>query len=207
MKKEDELVWVFPTCVLDEFKGFPGVLTSLGDGGSFKNKVLRNCRFMRRGDVEEDPTTLQVIPYILVWQDDSLLVYNRGSKGGEERLADKWSIGVGGHINPEDDDLHITHDPIDTFIRAARRELTEELTPGEKLWMHPLLINGYINLDITPVDAVHFGVVIETMISSVDEIKGSSEIEKYQWVTVEELKNYKLESWSKLVYEEILLKE
>ncbi len=207
MSKDDEKVWVFPACMLKEFDGFPGVMTAPEAWTTFAHKVLETCRFMRRGDVEEAPTVQQVIPYVLVRWGDRVLVYNRGAKGGEKRLADKWSIGVGGHVNPQDYDKE-KDSPFDVLLNCASRELGEELTAAGYLTAQPnLVFRGLLKTDVTSVDEVHFGVVFEAPFASIAEVGGSEEIERYRWVTVDELRNYSLELWSQLVLEEILLKE
>ena len=50
--------------------------------------------------MEEDPEFKQLISYCLLEnQSGEILVYERLSGGGEERLHGQSSIGVGGHMN------------------------------------------------------------------------------------------------------------
>jgi hypothetical protein len=57
--------------------------------------------FVERARAETSPQWKQVIPYSLVECDGRILVVRRLRKGGESRLHEKHSIGIGGHINPE----------------------------------------------------------------------------------------------------------
>ena len=50
--------------------------------------------------MEEDPSYKQLISYCLLEnENDEILVYQRLSGGGEERLHGQSSVGVGGHMN------------------------------------------------------------------------------------------------------------
>jgi predicted NUDIX family phosphoesterase len=66
--------------------------------------------------------------------------------GADARLHDLYSIGVGGHVNPEDGDA----------LGGLRREWAEELDAGFTPEFRPL---GLLNDDDTAVGAVHLGLV------------------------------------------------
>lgn len=111
-------------------------------------ETIDSCLVTR--DICEDPNNkfLQIIPYVVFYTprhaEGKLLFahYKRASKGTEERLQSKSSIGFGGHIDvleeikcatsyvAEDTTTHFTmsrQDLIDTCLAAAKREVTEEL--------------------------------------------------------------------------------
>ena len=201
MSKDDEQVLVFPHCGLPRLGEFPGLATSTEAWTAFVCDVLPNCRFMRRGDVEDDPTMQQVIPYVVCRWHNKVLVYNRGVKGGEKRLADKWSIGIGGHINLIDE--HKSR--IDTIRAAAYRELAEELGPISAV---PVLhYVGVLKTDANEVDHVHTGVVFIAYFNTQMVFTGSEEIERHKWLSIDELKNYDLESWSEVVRDHLVKEE
>ena len=63
--------------------------------------------FVEREYAERTPSLKQVIPYSIVVRhrpgdEPEVLCLRRTTRGGEPRLHDKLSIGVGGHIDPED---------------------------------------------------------------------------------------------------------
>ena len=101
---------------------------------------------MRRGDAEEDPTYKQVIPYLVLRDGERWFLMRRTRAGGDARLHDLWSIGVGGHLNPGDGDLE----------GGLRREWAEELVADFVPEFEPV---GLLNDDTTPVGAVHVGLV------------------------------------------------
>lgn len=104
-----------------------------------------------RGEVESDPSFKQLIPYVVLSCRGEVFHYTRGSTGGEVRLRALRSIGIGGHINPEDGPS--TGDPYRT---GMLRELAEEVMIESTYREHCL---GFIFDPSTPVGEVHLGVV------------------------------------------------
>lgn len=111
------------------------------------------CRglFRRRGDVENDPSLKQIIPYLVVHSGGRYMLLRRTRVGGEQRLHDLYSIGVGGHIAREDVD-----GADDVITAGLRRELEEELTIDGTWSARPV---GVLNDDANVVGQVHFGLV------------------------------------------------
>jgi predicted NUDIX family phosphoesterase len=103
-------------------------------------------RFMPRDEAEVDPTWKQVIPYLVLRDGDRWFLMRRTRAGGDARLHDRWSIGIGGHLNPGDGDL----------LGGLRREWAEELVASFQPSFTPV---GLLNDDTTPVGSVHLGVV------------------------------------------------
>lgn len=109
-----------------------------------------NYRFLDRGQAEADPSYKQLIPYVTILCQDAVLVLERTSAQSEERLHGKLSLGVGGHINPEDQGGALA----EVIARAMARELREEL--WLKTDAQPVLL-GLINDDTNSVGSVHLG--------------------------------------------------
>jgi predicted NUDIX family phosphoesterase len=128
--------------------------------------------FVERRHAEQDPELKQPIPYCLVQCGAELLCVRRTKRSSEGRLHGAWSIGIGGHIEPQDrlpsvqdaprQDGHLAHNvalstsPRGIVERAARRELFEELElplPSEAELI------GWLNDDSNAVGAVHLGLV------------------------------------------------
>jgi predicted NUDIX family phosphoesterase len=108
--------------------------------------VARQGRFVRRSDAEDDPSLKQVIPYLVLRDADRWFLMRRTRAGGDARLHDRWSIGVGGHLNPGDGDA----------VGGLRREWAEELVADFEPDFIPV---GLLNDDTTPVGTVHVGIV------------------------------------------------
>lgn len=108
--------------------------------------VTREGRFVLRSTAEDDPGLKQVIPYLVLRDGDSWFLMRRTKAGVDARLHDRWSIGVGGHLNPGDGDV----------LGGLRREWAEELVADFVPDFAPV---GLLNDDTTSVGAVHVGFV------------------------------------------------
>src|SRR2546430_8294422 len=66
-------------------------------------QVIRDRSFfMPRDQVEHDPSFRQIIPYGVFRHGERYLLTKRLRASTEKRLRQLYSLGVGGHINPED---------------------------------------------------------------------------------------------------------
>jgi len=136
------------------------------DQAHFEETVRRHGFFVQREHAEENPELKQVIPYSVVVRGGQVLLLRRLATGGEVRLHNKLSIGVGGHVNPIDAETSVDPgDPADlrdlpgvpdVIGAGARRELEEELHIERRTDIQRI---GILNDDSNPVGAVHVGLV------------------------------------------------
>jgi predicted NUDIX family phosphoesterase len=145
----DEEILVVPRAELFWRGPFRGVSTDGLD--EYLARIHRSGVFRRRGDVEEDPSLKQIIPYLVVCAAERCMLFRRTQAGGEGRLRGLHSIGVGGHIARAD-----VQGAADVIHAGLRRELEEELHVRGP-WTARLV--GVLNDDENPVGAVHFGLV------------------------------------------------
>ena len=111
----------------------------------------RSLEYRARSVVETDPSVKQLIPYAILKRGDEVFAYRRGKAGGENRLHDLWSIGVGGHISRNDGDAGVK-----AYEAGFLRELDEEVAiVGD--YHHRIV--GLLYDPRTPVGSVHAGVV------------------------------------------------
>lgn len=108
--------------------------------------AARHGEFRPRAEVESDPSLKQLIPYLVLRDGPRYFLMRRTRAGGDARLHDLWSIGIGGHVNPADGDL----------AGGFLREWEEEISAG---FVPPFQPVGLLNDDTTDVGAVHLGVV------------------------------------------------
>jgi len=184
----DEEVLVVPRASVVPGNGWLGVRR---DGLADVLEVVREKGFfMRRGDAEEDPTHKQVIPYLVLRDGERWFLMRRTRAGGDARLHDLWSIGVGGHLNPGDGDVE----------GGLRREWSEEVVAGFEPAFEPV---GLLNDDTTPVGEVHLGVVFAAdaagrpvAIRETDKLEGS-------FASTDEVAAVRdsMETWSRLVFD------
>jgi predicted NUDIX family phosphoesterase len=151
--------------------------------------------FVERERAERTPIWKQVIPYCVVAADGEVLLTRRRTKGGEARLHDKLSIGIGGHINPVD-----RAEGVDLLLAAARREIEEELeVRGE----YGLRLVGFLNDDSNPVGAVHLGLVFVANPTGAVSIREEDVLEGHM-VALEDLRarhsrGDNFETWSSIL--------
>lgn len=193
MGAKKERVAVFPAANVEHFENLPGYTNTEVSFQQFAMTLKMCVAFRERADVEEDEKWVQLIPYTYLYDPraDAVLVYRRAEKGGDPRLAGKWSLGFGGHINPLDDRLGR-----DRMIDlATNREIQEELTFHDPYDAPQTL--GFLHLRSTPVDRVHFGVVRQALYhGNPKAIQHNEEIAELRWCTIPELSNYEFEGWS-----------
>jgi len=191
---EDESVLVIKRELFDEIGTFQGLSTEIDKYlPAFLNPS--NNFFIHRELAEDDPTHKQIIPYAIFKHGDKFLRYLRGKKSGEQRLASKSSIGIGGHINQDDFDSSSLEK--DTYLTGIEREINEELIINCDYNNLPIAL---INDDSNDVGKVHIGVVHLFDLENDQVVAGEANIENLEFLTSEELLRDKdnLESWSQI---------
>ena len=154
--------------------------------------------FVERRHAEKDSSLKQIIPYAVLRRGGDIFVMRRKEKGGESRLFNLRSIGVGGHINPVDGE----RDPLTTGLA---REVGEEVIITGKWEPEPL---GVINDESQDVGAVHFGMVYgvevagEVMVRETDQLEGRFESALDLSRAARESRE-SFESWSALILDRV----
>lgn len=189
--KQDELILVVPRSEL--FKQTPawsGLKQVKFD--EYVAIINEKKQFLPRSLMEQDPHYKQIIPYLIFQHADRYFLMQRTAQTTEQRLKNKYSLGIGGHIRQEDMAEN-------SIFEWAKREFHEEVNYSDSFTITPL---GILNDDATPVGQVHIGFVL-LVTGSTDKISVNSELKSGQLVTLQELGTYfaNLESWSQLVFE------
>jgi predicted NUDIX family phosphoesterase len=192
-------------------------LTTLGDFQGFNPDyrryqlamIGRPPAFVDRDLAEKDPTQKQIIPYTVVYwvgpdKRRFYFSYRRSLKAGESRLHKQLSLGIGGHINPEDQRV-TTDDVWRSVINAQGREVFEELhgVGNDRAHGHPI---GMLNYDGDPVGKVHLGVVFLCKLSMPYIAPRENGMDSWAWRHAGELlenaEHY--EPWSQFIIREAL---
>ena len=202
MSKFDEQIIVVSRELLfdNEKNAFNGFLSKNDVQGEEIFNTFKNYEVKRRGDMEEDPSYKQLISYCLLEnENDEILVYQRLSGGGEERLHGQSSVGVGGHMNNV-----VGADSINEVLRVnAQRELNEEVGLSEDRSQNMEYI-GFINDDTNAVGKVHIGVVFKIKVKSSDVEVRETDTLKINWVSQNEINDLnRFESWSALILKDL----
>lgn len=149
--------------------------------------------FLDRDSVEYDTRYKQLIVYLVLRHRKEIFIYQRIRATGEKRLLDKYSFGLGGHINP----VRSTY-----FRRLIAsnlvRELKEEVSfPGP----YSYRFLGYLNDEEEEVGRYHFGLVfLVSCLSSQITVREKNKIQG-KLIPVSQLEDYRdnLENWSSIL--------
>lgn len=160
------------------------------DVEKYTRQILRSHKFMGRGEVEDNALWQQIIPYIVFENRGRIFVMHRKADHTDRRLANNFSIGIGGHINRGD----ISGANI---ISWAKREFEEEVSYKGK---YKAKFLGLLNDDSNEVGLVHLGLVILFSGDS-EEISVRDEHKSGELIAKDKLKKYYkgMETWSRIV--------
>lgn len=180
---------IFPAGAWDGF---------VSEGLDEARRIFRDRSFfMPRREVEEDPSYQQIIPYVVFRHGERYFLTKRLKASSEKRLRHLYSLGVGGHINPED---VANGDPV---ISGMGREWDEEVAYSGSFAAR---LVGLIHEESAPVGRVHLGVVFliegdsdQIAIRETDKLSG-------ELLTLAEMRIYylEMESWSQIVYDRLV---
>ena len=166
--------------------------------------IPENLFKLQAGLVERDicetgDEFIQLIPYISVFdRRGRIFCYERGVKGGEDRLHARLSIGLGGHVEHVPGDGETLNE---VLLREAERELLEEV--GVNATVSHFMAAIYTGASGNPVDHVHLGLLSHVTLLGDVASNEPGIIEKGRFMTLTELlgpENFdRLELWSQAV--------
>ena len=180
------------------------------------NTISTKHKFLPRADVEEDARWQQIIPYLIFEYQNKIFLMKRKGDHTDRRLADKYSIGVGGHINKEDvkelkssasrakrGEQRVKGEGV--IMDWARREFEEEVGYRGK---YKLEFLGLVNDDSNDVGLVHLGLIIK-LIGDSDQISVRDEHKSGSLVSLEGIGKHSkhMETWSRIVYDYLSVKK
>jgi predicted NUDIX family phosphoesterase len=154
-----------------------------------------NNFFISRALAENDPSHKQIIPYVIIANNDRVLYYVRGKKAGEQRLVAKGSIGIGGHMNDMDESLFAWDEQ--AYHAGVEREVNEEIKIGSPFDDR---IVALLNDDTTEVGRVHLGIVHVFRLAEPKVEKREAMITNLAFLSANELRTRRdtLETWSQI---------
>lgn len=208
----EEQILVIPKSEFEKrspFAGFAPIGEERTDLGEYlQGAPIKLASFMPRSQAETDESFLQIIPYLTLLCNDSVLTYRRAPSGGEDRLHGKLSVGVGGHINDEDD----PDEPFYAFLAGAKRELFEETGLDLPHDVFKGSAAGLLYDDSDAVGRVHLGVSIILNLTEELAKKALNGCEQHmhapQWTPIASFSDpamcQELEGWSGFVINYLL---
>lgn len=194
-----ERVLVVPRVRLLDGRVIPNGFVPGRGGRDLIKRIYQYGFFSLRPKAEKDPTLKQIIPYIMITCRHKIFTLHRLSRQAEKRLHHKYSLGVGGHINPESSGLQ------GIIEKGLERELHEELSLKPP-YRYKLI--GYLNDDTNAVGSVHFGLVHHLKVKNIKQVAvAEKEMMTGRFMTAEEIKKvYPLmETWSQMLFKAVSL--
>jgi predicted NUDIX family phosphoesterase len=214
MNNMEELVFAFPTEELWKLLTYNRIGLIKGNSEVLK-RIVQNGLFLKRSELEEDPSFKQIIPYGIishkkpgrnaVRQSQSFYLFRRTSEQAEKRLHNKFSLGVGGHMNPAD-----PMKPGEQFlIDELKRELFEEVRLSDGCSIENIEFIGFINDDTIPVGRVHIGLLYNILVSNDEVYINETDKMTAEWVEKSGLSEYykEMETWSGITYDFYIKKD
>jgi len=199
MSKDDEQILVIKSDILFKDGKWQGFKTDNLD--YYLDLIKKHSEFKRRGDVENDSSYQQIIPYMLFSFENKFFAYKYLAAAGEQRLVNNdYQLGVGGHINKED-----FEDGKDALETGMMREWTEEVDFKGNLLSKKLV--GIINDDSRPVEQVHIGLVYHFIGDSPEiQVKETDKMEGKIFDLKDISENMSHSVWMDIVYKNYLVK-
>jgi predicted NUDIX family phosphoesterase len=196
----EEYVLVLERKVLEEVGIFNGLQFDVARylGRIFAPGVLR---FIPRSRAEADPAYKQLIPYVIMTFGGKYLSYVRGKRAGESRLIGSRSIGIGGHINPVDDEVPLFDTDFSRMYQAAvAREVVEEVSVEAN---YTDRIVAFLNDESNEVGSVHLGIVHYWTLDADKVTKREQMITQMAFLSAGELQDVRdsMETWSQLCFD------
>ena len=203
MGKMDERIMVLDRAHLfmHEELAFQGLLTDEEQVNKIKSRFVAFYE-VKRGYAEQDERKKQPIPYVILRRGDEIFLYKRLNAGGEDRLHDSLSIGVGGHMNMLNDNCRWASNFKENLYRELHEELHISHGGTEAEWN----VVGLINDDSDANDGVgKYHICILTILDlpedAVVTVKETDQLEG-DWVRTQDLRKTplfeSLEAWSQM---------
>lgn len=194
----EELVFAIPTDALWRLRLFKDKGLITGNPEVLK-RVIQKGLFRKRGELEEDPSYKQIIPYAVISNKGSFYLFKRSSAQTEARLHNKYSLGVGGHMNPGSPE-----EPKEQYlISELKRELFEEVSLLNDCSIEVMEFVGFINDDTIPVGRVHIGLLYNIHVSNKDVVINETDKMTADWVDKAGLAEIieEMETWSGIAFD------
>lgn len=190
-----EHILVVPRSAILDYLSPKGILTA--DPVRALDHFEVHAVYKPRNEVEEDPSLKQLIPYLILQAGGLTFTYRRQKGGGEKRLHDLISIGVGGHMRKMRENFH------QNLEANLERELNEELHMGTPYTKEFL---GFLNEDFTPVCQVHLGMVFRLTPEHSTKVHVLEERElKGEWLPQDRVDALRgeMEVWSQVAWDHL----
>lgn len=166
------------------------------------SELLNGSFSMKRSLAEDTVTVIQIVSFYIIRYENTYLTYRRAKRLPESRLHGFYSIGFGGHLNPDDIPWLFIDAASEQSLLFILRELSEELILPEK----PIIqFHGLLYDTSKEVSKQHLGMVYNVTLSSPQyRIGERGFLMDSKFETLQEIldRSSEFENWSLLIAEE-----
>lgn len=186
-----EKVLVVPTALLETHLSNKAFITE--NIPHILDIIKKNHLYVSREYAEYAPEYKQIIPYAILISNSGYFLTKRLKKQTEKRLHGMYSIGLGGHINPEEELLD------DVIIAGMRRELSEEVGLQDFQLCDCV---GIINDHAADVSNYHIGLVYPLTVDESIHVRETTKMTG-EWASEADVDSHldEMESWSKIIWD------
>jgi predicted NUDIX family phosphoesterase len=162
-------------------------------------RVVQNGLFRKRSELEDDPSFKQIIPYAIISNKESFFLFKRTSRQTEKRLHNKFSIGLGGHMNQSNSKVSTEQ----YLVNELKRELFEEIKLLNGCVIEDVEFIGFINDDTISVGSVHIGLLYNIHVSNKDVVINETDMMTADWIDLPDLAEFYegMETWTKIAFD------
>jgi predicted NUDIX family phosphoesterase len=194
----DEKIFAIPT---DEFwKLIPYTKKGLiRSNREVLKTIVHKGQFLIRSELEEDPSFKQIITYAIISNKDSFYLFRRTSGQTEKRLHNKYSLGVGGHMNCDD----FVKPDEEYLMNELKRELAEEVKLLNECVIEKIEFIGFLNDDTIPVGRVHIGLLFDIHVSNKEVYVNETDKMTADWIERSGLAEFynEMETWTQIAFD------
>jgi len=194
----DELVFAAPAAEIWSLLTYKEQGLIYGNSDALK-MIVQKGLFRKRNELEKDPSFKQIIPYAIISNKESFYLFKRTSRQAEKRLHNKFSLGVGGHMNPG----NLKEPNEQYFINELKRELFEEVRLLNGCLIEDIEFIGLINDDTIPVGRVHIGLLYNIHVSNKNVVINETDRMTADWIDKPDLAEFYegMETWTKIIFD------
>lgn len=155
--------------------------------------IRKNHLYIPRDYAETAKEYKQIIPYAVLMNGGKYFLTQRLHAQTEKRLHGLYSIGLGGHINPSEENSG------DVILEGMRRELSEEVGFSS---LPSCNCVGIINDHSAEVSNYHLALVFPIIVPESIQVRETSKMTGV-WATEDDVSRrfFEMESWSRIVWE------
>lgn len=176
-----------------------------GDAVLTLKSILMRAEFVPRTEAlehgDEGLAWCQVVPYSVVHCNGRVLAYRRPREAGDRRLRGRYSLGLGGHVNPRDMGFGVHAEELDIpVVRELQEEVGLLVTMIESIRLAGLIRDASDDVGRRHVGLVH---AVEVVASAAPHVRHSAEVDWFGWVAPARIWDVfasdEWESWSALL--------